>query len=436
MARLAPYSIAHLRSLLLQARQSAWSITEYFAYPLMMFGATPFFLHLLGTEQYGRWMLLLTFGGFGGLVGLGMGTAAIKEVSAFRGRGDLNGAANAVRNCLAVTLASSLALSALFLIIGLLAAPNLLTRMGEPAQVRVIVVAACMLLALEQIDTVFTGAIRGLERFDISARIEATAKLILVGSSLAAAWWTRDLCTVLWTTITITVLRALAKCAIATKLLHTGALWPRWQSDHIARVFAFGKWTWAQSIGAAMFATADRLIVGSLMGADALARYSVCLQLAQQVHTVPAAAAQVLFPMISRRNAQRREVLPLVKRAMLWSILLAALLALPMVAFRHAILTIWVGSAIADQSSGVLGLLAIGFALLAINNVPHFVLLGFDDARLVAWCNIGAGIFALLIGLWFIPLVGLIGAAWARLGYAAAICLLIVPMINRLKQAK
>jgi O-antigen/teichoic acid export membrane protein len=436
MALLLGPSISRLRGLLSRGKQSGWAMAEYFAYPLMMFIATPVFLYLLGTVQYGQWMLLLTFNGLGGLAGLGMGTAAIKEVSAHRGRGDLKGGADAVRSCLGVTLVSSFALSAVIIILGIFAGPALLTKMGDPDVVRNIVIAAAFLIALEQVDTVFAGAIRGMERFDISARVEATAKFAMVLAALLAAWVTHRLEPVIWTTVAVTALRTAVKAIIAARVLSQGALLPRWDQSHVKRVFAFGKWTWAQSIGAAMFATADRLIVGSVLGADALARYSVCLQLAQQIQTIPAAGAQVLFPMISRRMEHGEDVRSLVFKAMLWLTIFAAALAFPVILFSHMILTVWVGPNIADQASSVLTLLAVSFGILAINNVPHFVLLGLGKANSVAWVNIGAGILAVVASMVLIPLLGLIGATAGRLAYATVICLLIAIMIRIFNQSE
>lgn len=401
----------------------------------MMFIVTPLFLYLLGTVQYGQWMLLLTFNGLGGLAGLGMGTAAIKEVSAFRGRSDLIGAAGAVRSCLGITLASSIALSALLIILGLSAGSALLAKMGDPVVIRNIVIAAAFLIALEQIDTVFAGAIRGMERFDVSARIEASAKLVMVVAALLAAWMTHDLAAVIWVTVAITIIRALAKAIVAARVLQTGPLWPRWEATSVRSAFAFGKWTWIQSIGSAMFATADRMLVGSLMGSTALAHYSICLQLAQQIQTVPAAGAQVLFPIISRRSEQKQSVRKVAFQSMAVLMLFAGLIALPIIIFSHQILTLWVGHVIADEAGTVLSWLALGFALLAINNVPHFVLLGLNKARSVAWCNMAAGVLAVGVSYMLIPTIGLQGAAWGRLGYAIVISLLIALMSRALRQS-
>jgi O-antigen/teichoic acid export membrane protein len=393
----------------------------------MMFAATPLFLHLLGSEQYGQWMLLLTFNGFGGLAGIGMGTAATKDVSAARGRGDEAGVAASIRACLMVTILSTMALALLMVTTGWLIGPALLAKMGSPDLVRTIIIVAALLIMLEQIDSVFAGALRGLERFDISAKAEASTKLTLVLVSLAVAWKTGDVVAVFWATIAATIVRLSVK-ALAVRHFIGQTPWPAFDRPRMAEAFAFGKWTWAQSLGAAMFATADRLIVGSLLGAHALAAYSVCLQLAQQIQTVPAAGAQFLFPAVSRSHAAGESYAPLAIRASLIVGGISLLLALPVALFSHLILSLWVGKDIADAASVTLTLLAAGFAILGLNVGPHFVLLGASRARFVAGINIVAGIVATGCAALAIPSQGLIGAGAAMIVYAVVICVLIFEM--------
>lgn len=409
------------------AGSSLWGMAEYFAYPLMMFAATPLFLHLLGSEQYGQWMLLLTFNGFGGLTGIGMGTAATKDVSAARGRGDEVGVGASIRACLMVTILSTMALAALMVTTGWYIGPTLLAKMGAPDLVRTIIIVAALLIMLEQIDSVFAGALRGLERFDISAKAEASTKLALVLVSLAVAWKTGDVMAVFWATILATVVRLSVK-ALAVRHFIGQMPWPAFDRARMAEAFAFGKWTWAQSLGAALFATADRLIVGSLLGAHALAAYSVCLQLAQQIQTVPAAGAQFLFPAVSRSRAAGESYAGLAIRTSLIIGGISLLLALPVAIFSHTILTLWVGRDIASAASVTLSLLAVGFAILGLNVGPHFVLLGAGRPRFVSGINIVAGIVATGCAAFAIPSQGLIGAGTARVFYAVVICGLIYEM--------
>ena len=147
------------------------------------------------------------------------------------------------------------------------------------------------------------------------------------------------------------------------------------------------------------------------------------------------AGAQVLFPIISRRNEQNQGVRKVAFQSMAVLMLFAGLIALPIIIFSHQILTLWVGDVIADEAGKVLSWLALGFALLAINNVPHFVLLGLNKAQSVAWCNIAAGLLAVGISYVLIPTIGLQGAAWGRLGYAIVISLLIALMNRALRQS-
>lgn len=426
--------IAALRRLGARGRQAIWALAEYFAYPAMMLVATPFLLRFLGSEQYGQYLMLLTFNGLGGITGLGMGTAVVKEVSDCRGRGDLAGAARAARSGLAVTLASVAVLGSVLLGIGLIAGPALLARMGDPGTIRLLFVGAVALIALEQLDLVFASTLRGAERFDLSAHLEVISKSAIVAAAVAAAWWWSDLRAVIATTLLLTVLRCAIKAVIATRLLGQGPLLPRWYPVEVRRIFAFGIWTWAQSIGAALFGTADRLLIGGHLGADALARYSVCLQLAQQVAAIPAAAAQVLLPYVSRAQAEgSRQVRTIAIRAMIALCAVAGGLALVLILFGHTILRLWVGSDFAATGAPILAILAIAFAVLAINNVPHFVLLGLNRSRFVALVNLGAG-FAALGATWLaLRSFELNGAAYGRLAYAVMICLLIVEMFKRLR---
>ncbi|WP_425231115.1 lipopolysaccharide biosynthesis protein [Sphingomonas sp.] len=414
--------------------QSVWAVAEYIAYPLMMFAATPFLLRGLGSAQYGQYLLLLTFNGFGGIAGLGMGTAVVKEVSEARGRGDAEGAGAGVRSGLAVTLVATALLCMVLLAVGVVLGPNLLKRMGPPDTIRMLFVGAATLIALEQVDLVFASTLRGAERFDLSARIELASKSAIVATAVAAAWVWSSLSSVVVTTVTLTAVRCLAKGIIATKFLRQGWLIPRWDPPVVRRIFSFGVWTWGQAVGSALFGMADRLLIGGMLGADPLARYSVCLQLAQQITAVPAAAAQVLLPKVSRADAEGSDTIGgMAAKAMLILTTAAGIAALCLIIFGHWILWLWVGGDFAATGTPILTVLAIAFAVLAINNVPHFVLLGLRRSRTVALVNISAGIIGLLVTWVAIRHWGLSAAAFGRLAYAIVICLLARQMFSELR---
>ena len=410
-------------------------MAEYFAYPLMMFIATPFFLLQLGKEQYGQWMLMLAFTGFGGIAGLGMGMAAIKEVSAYRGRGDMAGAILAVRACFGIAVASSLALAVVILALVWLFDTSWLARAGTPDEVKRIIYFAVALVTVEQIDTVFAGAIRGMERFDVAAKIEMAAKLVIVTASALAAWLTFDLGWVIAVVLAITLVRAVAKAVSTAFLMQARVLSPIWERKYVAEAIRFGKWTWLQSMGSALFSTADRLLVGAFLGSGALAQYSVCLQLAQQVQAIPAAGGGFIFPLVSRRIETGADVHRIALAATVAFGLFAIVLALPLLFFGHTILFLWIGTTFADQNAALLGWLAGAFVLLALNIGSHFFLLGSNAAHFVAFSNITAGVVSLFAGYFLVSRFGLEGAALMRFVYGAVLCSGIFAMMHELRRS-
>jgi O-antigen/teichoic acid export membrane protein len=413
-------------------QQSKWAVIEIMAFPIMMFLATPLFLKSLGTEQFGQWMLLLTLNGLGGIAGLGMGATAVKEVSASLGRGDLPGASKAARCCLSITLISTLALSSLLFVLGSAVAPTLLFRIGSPELIQALLLASIAQLSLEQIDVLYSSVLKGAERFDISAKIEIWTRGLSVAATLAVAIVTARLDIVILVAIGISVIRALTKAIAASKLLDNGFLIPAWEKATIARALNFGKWTWLQGIAAVIFGTGDRFIVGATLGATALAHYSICLQLAQQVQTIPAAAAQTLFPKVSRSLAAHNAVRALTQQTLTSILRISLICALPLAVFAHPILSLWVGSGVADEAWMTLALLSLSFGILATNSVPHFAMLGLGKAQIVALMNLSAGVLA-LAGCWFGAVhYGLLGAGANRTIYAVALLTMLPTMFNAL----
>jgi len=411
-------------------RSSVWAIAEYVTYPLMMLAAMPLYLAALGDVQFGQWMLLLTITGFGGLAGLGMGPTATRMVAAASGRGDMHGASEAARACMAITLGSSIGLAVLILGVGWTFGGALFEKMGTPREIRMIVVFGAFLLTLEQIDAVIAGILRGFERFDLSARLEIGAKMFQVACSALVAWQTGRLLAVFITASLVAVARSIGKLVIARRLLPAGGLSPKWNPAEIRTAFGFGKWIWLQSAGSLMFAVADRALVGSLLGAEALARYAVALQLAQQVQTIPAAGAQVLFPAVAKRQEQGQNWRPLAIRAMAGVAALGMAGAAALLMVGPWFMEIWVGRSMAAEVAPVLQLLAITYGLMSLPSGAHLILLGAGHARLVAGLTVLAGAVAVAVMPWAIGQLGLAGAPWGRFAYAL-IVLAMIPAVFR-----
>jgi O-antigen/teichoic acid export membrane protein len=403
--------------------QGIWNSAEYIFYPLLMLAATPVFLHSLGARQYGQWMLLITLGSLGGWAGMGMGAATIREVASAHAQGDQHRRSDYVRVALFIVLVGTVVISLLLIAVLILGGSRLFAQMGDRSELIPVIVGAPFLIASDQIDSVFSGALRGAERFGLVARLEMLSKIIIVGGCLVTAIASHRLDLLIGVSVALNFLRVAIKSSAVAILFGINSIFPAWHAKVAASLISFGKWSVIQLIGSAIFSSADRLMVGSLLGADSLAIYSICLQLAQQVQSIPAAFGGFLFPYFTKRSqaldGRHQSRLLLVSTGALS--LLAIVIALPIVSNAHTILGLWVGSAVAADSSTLLRLLTLGYCTLALPTAAHYFLYGIGQAKWVAISNLVAGILSLLLNFMLVPWFGALGAAASRFVYGAVI---------------
>lgn len=406
----------------------AWAILEYSWYPLLLFIATPWFLHRLGTEQYGHWMLLTATVGFGGVLNTGTGAATIKAVSAGIGRPADSAIEHTVRASLTIAMLGGSAMALLVFSLFWFAGETLLARMGDPSLVRLTGIAAAVLIGLEQLDNVFSSAMKGAEQFGQAARIEITAKTTqIIGGGLTMLCWP-ELWALYAALLVIALLRLLAKMALAMRLLGLSSLRPSLLGS--AELLHFAKWGWLQGVGGVLFGVADRMLVGSLLGAASLAYYSIASQLAIQVHAVTAAGVSVIFPKVSRtlEAGGQLSLWRVTKITIAGTLFLASSMALTLILFGSIILHFWLGAAVAPPTLQALPWLVLAYWVLALNVVPYYILLGMGRIRFIGLTVLASG-FASVISMFFaLTDLGLVGAPLGRGVYAILSLALVFPL--------
>lgn len=396
----------------------------------MVFIATPYFLHTLGAERFGYWMLLMATVGFGSFLNVGTGAATIRQVSASYGRAEGASVGKVVRASLAIALMGGGVLAAIVVLVFGTAGGLLFAKMGDQSLVLLTGSVAALLAVIEQIDNVFASALKGAEHFGHAARIEMVSKTAQILAALLAVFMWGDLAALYAALVVVAMLRLVAKSWLVIRLLGISSLRPSFAN--VPDTLHFAKWGWLQGIGGLFFSIADRMLIGSFMGAASLAHYSVATQLAQQIHAFSAAGVSVIFPKISRRlegnvNFSLSRVTTL---TLAGNFLASSILALGLLIFGRRILTLWLGEAEAEASTDVLWYLTIAYWLLAINVVPHFILLGVGKIRIVAMFNLAAGLVSLFAMYVLVQHYGLVGVGIARIAYGAITLVTLVSLFE------
>ena len=419
--------------MLKQLLSPAWAILEHCSYPLLLLISTPWFLYQLGADQYGHWMLLTATVSFSGVLNAGTGAATIKAVSAGIGSNIAGQSNRAISASLAIAIVGGAALALLVFCLFWFGALSVLSRMGDAELVRATGIAAATLICIEQLDNVFSSAMKGAERFGDSARVEIASKTIQVLAAALVLFWFPTLPALYVTLFFAALLRLSAKAVIAKRLLGLAHLRPSFRNS--GHILQFAKWGWLQGIGSVLFGAADRMLIGTLLGPASLTYYSIASQLAMQTHSVSAAGLSVIFPKVSRKleSGGNFSLRRFTRITVAGNLVLSTGFAAALILVGPAFLKVWIGAEAAIPTSQILPWLVVAYWILALNSVPYFLMLGMGRIRFISLTVIASGFAAVIAAYFAIVNFGLIGAPAGRIVYAILALVLFVPIIRELR---
>lgn len=392
-----PLPWVHLR---VHAARAGWAASDALVGPALLLLLSPFLLHRLGAVGFGLWALATAISGFGSVASLGVGLATTKYVSEDLGAGHA-ASALAVTRC-----ASTMALAGGLLLVGAiwLSAPLLarlaFSKMGDAATVSSALTLGALLLVTQEIDGVFAGALRGAQRFDTLGKVEMTMRPLWAGAVALTAWHTKDTISTLQISVAVNVFKAMLKAGCASQVLRGFCAMLSFDRQHFSRIFHFGKWAWVNGIGLVLFSVFDRILVGALLGAADLARYSICLQLTQFIQSVLAASLLPLIPFVSGSPMDARRMRQFKRIALIGgSICLVPPLIVTMLS--PTILSVWVNAAFAEENRNLVLALFASATLLSFGVPAHHILIGLGEIRIIGVIAIVGGILNLSTALAF-----------------------------------
>jgi O-antigen/teichoic acid export membrane protein len=425
---------AKLRSV--HISNATYGIADYISLPALMLCSAPFLLRRLGVEQYAIWVLASAAVTSGILLSAGFGDAALKYISAYRGDNDHPGVERIIRTLLGINLALGTTVAALLgLFIPLLVShlPNVGAELRTSYQ-RALGIG-CILLIVKVTESVFICTQRAYERYDVAARYTIATRIATISAAVVIAALRRGTVTIMLVTLLLALLSVVLQACAVWRRLAVRNLWPSLDRASIRELFNFGAFSWLQGLVGLLTGQADRFLVGYMLGAHALAYYSICVQAALPIHGIAAAGLQVLFPYLSARLGVLSIAAMRQRFAAAFSVNVAivAILAMPLIFGSRYVLRLWMGQDFATHASVILSITACGFALLGLNVTGFYMFMAMGRIKLLALVNT-AGAAAMLIAIAILaPRFGIVGAAAGRLLYGPILCTIYVPLRNALR---
>jgi O-antigen/teichoic acid export membrane protein len=415
-----------------------YGVVDYVAQPAAMLLAAPILLHRLGVAPYGVWLIASAAVGAGSIVSSGFGDAVIQRVATRRATGDVRGIRLVVANLLSINLVLSGALAMLLWA----AVPFVTGRVTHfDASLREDCVRSlrigAVLMMLKSVESVFICAQRAFEHYGPAVRIAIVTRLLTTLAAVGLALLGHGVPALMLAAALLTAVGAAIQGNALRRHLGGGLFRPAFDRATLLELGSFGGFTWLQAVSGVIFSQADRLLLGTVLGASSVSYYGICVQMAQPIHGLTAAGLHFLFPHLALRFASGK--LASLRRpvylATAVNTVLAAVFTAGLMLVGPPLLGLWMGRAFADHADGLLAVLAAGFGLLALNVTGHYAMLALGKVRLVTATNVAGGIAMLLAMAAWVPGHGLSGAAWARLCYGPITCLIYWPLLRSLRKS-
>lgn len=374
--------------------------------------AVPLYLHKVGDARYGVLALVWLFLGYFGLFDPGVTRAAVFHIARLGGVGEEKERESVFWTALLINLSFGVVGGT---ILYFAARPVFMSTFKMPQEMRLEVMSSLPWLAasvpLSVIVGVLGGAMQAREKFGFINIISIFNSIVSSLVPLAVAYWHGpDLRWLIPAVLITRAVGAVPTCIVLIRAMPLG-VGGGFDPSRVKALFAYGGWITITNLLNPVLGTIDRMLIGSLLSAQAVAYYTVPYNLVTRASVIPGALADSLFPRLSRGKEEESSQLAsnavTALAAVLTPIIIGGIAVVP-IFMRY-----WVGYSFAQHAASVGVVLLIGVWINGLAYIPYGHLQATDRPDVVAKFH-AIELLPFLGVLWVgLHYFGLIGAAWA-----------------------
>ena len=207
-------------------------------------------------------------------------------------------------------------------------------------------------------------------------------------------------------------------------------LQPQWNQSKGIDIIKYTTTAWITMIGSALFSHMDRIIIGAILGVQAVGVYAAITNITVQINNLSAMPVQPLLPVLSRLAGDLQTHLPhiheKVKQALQVNIMIS--LGMSAILFISGSTTYKLVGIKAIPIEQILSfqLAVLIYGIYSLNAVGYFILLGVKSVKLCMILVAASGITSLFLIYLGTKTYGLVGSVLGNGGYIFSLFLNIV----------
>lgn len=391
-----------------------WSITIVSA--LAVFVLYPFFVGLLGEEQYGVWLLIASITGYFTMIQMGVPLANVRYVSKYYAQSDYE----KLNEVLGVNLFLFICMAGVTLLIGCGLA-LILDRIFQIPQEYVGYAKVAMLLssleiALRFIFEAVESVLHARQEFVIISIVKNIMILCRVGLSFWLVTYDYGLIWIASLLLLSTVVEFLFFYAYVKKKYPQLHFIPRMASKKVLlEIFGYSSFVLLLQLASRISFQTDTLVLASVVSVASVVWFGVANNMLLYLTQFVTSISKVLMPTVSELDAVGKP--EVIRNHYLRLTRIVGLLVFPICLglhlFGHDFISLWMGEGFNETSSQVLSILALGYSIFLVQRAVGFpIFMGTSEMKVPTIMMFIAALINLLLSIWWGKVYGVIGVAW------------------------
>ncbi|MQR01326.1 flippase [Glaciimonas soli] len=391
----------------------------------------PYLIKHIGVEAFGILTLVWALIGYFSLFDFGLGRALTQKVASCLVSDDQGRVPELVKSGLIFTAITGILGG---FILAIFASPlgHSWLKVSESLQADTV---RCLLIAafgipLTTVTTGLRGVLEAYEDFkDINLlRVLLGAanfglpalSVMLLGPSLA------------WMVVSLVAARLIvtfAHIALVNKKLSNNWWQKKASAKDIKGLLSFGVWMTVSNIISPLMVTADRFVISAVLGASAVAYYTVPSEVLMRVLIIPAALSGALFPRLaSKLMVDSAEAKKVYYNSMKVVAGILAPICLIIALGSYWGLSIWLGKDFAQKSWAIVSIMSVGILFNGIAFIPFAAIQATGNAQITARLHALELLIYIPLLYFFLHTFGILGAAivWTIRVGGDLVCLLVM----------
>jgi O-antigen/teichoic acid export membrane protein len=404
---------------------------------LLSIAFTPLYIKFLGMEAYGLIGVFITLQALLGILDMGLGTAANREMAVLSaGEGNVPQIRNFVRTLewvywgMAVCIAIVVALSA-YPIAHIWIRPQTL----QPQEITAAIALMGVVLAVQWPTGLYGGALMGLQQqtslnvltalFSTVRSVGAVVILWKVSSSVISFF--------LWNAFVIVIQTLVIAWYLWRQIQHANHR-PKFEKKLLYETRKFAVEMSGITLMAVAFTQLDKVVLSRVLTLQSFGYYYAASVAAGSLYILISPIFSAIFPRFSQLVSQheREQIRSLYDQASQLMAVTILPIMMVLIFFSYDLLLIWTHNRLTAESGVVvLGLLAIGNTLNGLMNVPYALQLATGDATPVLKINVCLIVISTPAIIFLANKWGGVGAAISWVGYTLAFWVVNTIIVNK-----